>query len=171
MADVRVGILGATGLVGEHLLTILAERRFPVGELRLWGSERSRGRAIRYRGTAVTVGLATDAEVAAVDILFGAAGNGPSERFVPVARAAGALVVDKASLFRMRPDVPLVVPEVNPEALPRDPRGALVASPNCSTIPLVMVLKALSSLGTIERVTVSTYQAVSGSGRDALEEL
>jgi aspartate-semialdehyde dehydrogenase len=171
VADVRVGILGATGLVGEHLLSILAERRFPVRELRLWGSERSRGRTVGYLGTSVEVGVPSEAEVASVDLLFGAAGNGPSERFVPVARAAGALVVDKASLFRMRPDVPLVVPEVNPGALPRDPRGALVASPNCSTIPLVMVLKALEALGTIERVTVSTYQAVSGSGRDAVEEL
>lgn len=170
MPDVRVGILGATGLVGEHLLSILAERRFPVSELRLWGSERSRGRRLDYRGEALEVTLPTEADVASVDLLFGAAGNGPSERFVPAARAAGALVVDKAGVFRMRPDVPLVVPEVNPQDLPASVHGALVASPNCSTIPLVMVLKALGALQTIERVTVSTYQAVSGSGRDALEE-
>lgn len=171
MPDVRVGILGATGLVGEHLLSILAERRFPVREMRLWGSERSRGRQVEFAGERIEVRVPSDEEVSSVDLLFGAAGNAPSERFVPVAREAGALVVDKASLFRMRPDVPLVVPEVNPQDLPRKAAGALVASPNCSTIPLVMVLKALAGLGAIERVTVSTYQAVSGSGRDALEEL
>lgn len=171
VAKVRVGILGATGLVGETLVSILAERRFPVAELRLWGSERSRGRSVDFGGERLEVRLPDEREVGAVDLLFGAAGNGPSERYVPVARAAGALVIDKASLFRMRPEVPLVVPEVNPEALPRASRGALIASPNCSTIPLVMVLKALEPLGTALRVSVSTYQAVSGSGRDAVEEM
>jgi len=166
----RVGILGATGVVGERLLSILAERRFPVASLHLWGSARSAGRPVAFGDRTYAVEVPTDASVASVDLVFGAAGNDVSERFTPVARTAGALVVDKASLFRMRPEVPLVVPEVNPEALPDDPRGALVACPNCSTIPVAMALRALSRLGSVERVVVATYQAVSGSGRDALEE-
>jgi aspartate-semialdehyde dehydrogenase len=171
LPGLRVGILGATGLVGERLLAILGEGRLPVAELRAWGSDRSAGRRVAFAGGEVDVREPSAAEMAGLDVVFGAAGNDQSERWTPVARAAGALVVDKASVFRMRPDVPLVVPEVNPEALPAEPSGALVASPNCSTIPLVMVLKALAPLGTIERVTVATYQAVSGSGREALDEL
>lgn len=170
MPGLRVGVLGATGLVGERLLSILAERRFPVRTLHLWGSERSAGRRVRFLGDEVEVTVPSEREMASVDLVFGAAGNEQSKRWTPVARAAGALVVDKASLYRMQADVPLVVPEVNPEALPRDPHGALVASPNCSTTPVVMALKALSPLGGIDRVTVATYQAVSGSGRDALDE-
>lgn len=170
MPGYRVGILGATGLVGERVLSILEERRFPVRELRLWGSERSAGRRVTFAGEELAVTVPEAAAFADLDVVFGAAGNDQSAAWTPVARAAGALVVDKASLFRMQPDVPLVVPEVNPEALPPSPRGALVASPNCSTIPVVMALRALSRLGTVERVQVATYQAVSGSGRDALEE-
>lgn len=170
MPGLRVGILGATGLVGERLVSILAERDFPVRALSLWGSERSAGRRVLFRGETVEVTQPNEAGVSDVDVVFGAAGNDQSRRWTPVARAGGALVVDKASLFRMVPEIPLVVPEVNPQAMPAEPRGALVASPNCSTIPVVMALSALSALGRIERVTVCTYQAVSGSGRDALEE-
>jgi aspartate-semialdehyde dehydrogenase len=168
MSGLRVGVLGATGVVGERVVSILEEREFPVAQLELWAGPRSVGRRVSFRGEALKVEAPSEQALSRVDVAFFAAGNEASARWAPVAREGGALVVDKGSLFRMDPQVPLVVPEVNPEALPAEPRGALVASPNCSTIPLVMVLKALSSLAPVRRVVVATYQAVSGTGRDGL---
>lgn len=170
MSGLRVGVLGSTGVVGERVVSILAERGFPVDDLVLWGSERSAGRRIRFGGREIVVTEPSEEAFRGLDLVFGAAGNDVSRRWTPVARAEGALVVDKASLFRMDPEVPLVVPEVNASRIPA-PRGALVASPNCSTIPLVMVLDALRALAGLRRVVVATYQAVSGAGRDGLVTL
>lgn len=170
MSGLRVGVLGSTGVVGERVVSILAERGFPVDDLLLWGSARSSGRTVRFGTREYQVAEPAEAAFRGVDVVFGAAGNDVSRTWTPVARREGALVVDKASLFRMDPAVPLVVPEVNAGAIP-DPKGGLVASPNCSTIPLVMALDALRSLAGLSRVVVSTYQAVSGSGRDGLATL
>lgn len=170
MSGLRVGVLGSTGVVGERVVSILAERGFPVDDLILWGSQRSSGRRVRFGRREFRVAEPDEAAFRGLDVVFGAAGNDVSRTWTPVARHEGALVVDKASLFRMDPEVPLVVPEVNANEIPT-PRGGLVASPNCSTIPLVMALDALRSLAGLSRVVVSTYQAVSGSGRDGLATL
>ena len=170
MSGLRVGVLGSTGVVGERVVSILAERGFPVDDLVLWGSARSVGRRVTFAQREYAVREPAEADFRGLDLVFGAAGNDVSRAWTPKARAEGALVVDKASLFRMDPAVPLVVPEVNADRIP-EPKGALVASPNCSTIPLVMVLDALRRLAPLARVVVSTYQAVSGSGRDGLTTL
>jgi aspartate-semialdehyde dehydrogenase len=164
-----VAIAGATGVVGTAVRQILEERRFPVAELRLLASERSRGRSLPFAGHDIPVGVLGADSFAGVDLAFFACGGAASKEFAPAAAAAGALVIDKSSTFRQDPEVPLVVPEVNAEAL--DGHHGIIATPNCSTIQMVVALKPIYDAAGIERVVVSTYQATSGSGKKGPDEL
>ena len=164
-----VAIAGATGVVGGTVRAILEERGFPVGELRLLASERSAGRRLPFRGGEVEVRRLDEASFAGVDLAFFAAGGAVSKQFVPLAVSAGAIVIDKSSAFRGDPAVPLVVPEVNADHLDR--HQGLVATPNCSTIQMVVALKPIYDAAGIERVVVSTYQSVSGSGQGGIAAL
>ena len=164
-----VAILGATGLVGGTTVKILESRGFPLDELRLLASERSAHRTIPFRGRDVAVRPVADDAFSGVDLALFATSAELSRQWAPIATAAGARVVDNSSAFRLEPDVPLVVPEVNGALL--DARPPLVANGNCVAIPLTLLLHALSSLGRLERVTVASYQSVSGAGQEALDEL
>lgn len=165
----RVAIVGATGLVGEEMRNILDQRDFPVASLRLLASKRSEGRQIPWRGSEITVEALDANNFDGVDIALFSAGSDVSREYAPMARDAGAVVIDNSSAWRMDPDVPLIVPEVNPGALEKH-RG-IIANPNCSTIQIVVALKPLHDLWTAERVVISTYQAVSGTGKEAVNEL
>jgi aspartate-semialdehyde dehydrogenase len=167
--DYTVAIVGATGVVGGTVRAILEERDFPVGELRLLASERSRGAQLAFKGAACTVGELSAGAFAGVDLAFFAAGGAVSQEFVPQAVAAGAVAIDKSSAFRADPAVPLVVPEVNADHLAR--HQGIVATPNCSTIQMVVALKPLHDAAGVERVVVSTYQSVSGSGKRGVDDL
>ncbi len=168
MKKYNVAILGATGAVGTEFLKLIEERDFPFAELRLLASKRSAGKKIHFLGRDYTVEEATKDSFKGVDIaLF--AGGSISKEFAPCAVAAGAVVIDNSSAFRMDPEVPLVVPEVNPQAILR--HKGIIANPNCSTIIMVMALKPLYDLARIKRVVVSTYQAVSGAGKEGIDEL
>jgi len=164
-----VAIAGATGVVGGTVRAILEERGFPVGELRLLASARSTGRRLSFRSVEVEVQELTGGSFAGVDLAFFAAGGSVSKEFVPQAVAAGATVIDKSSMFRQDPDVPLVVPEVNADHLAT--HTGIIATPNCSTIQMVVALKPIYDAAGIERVVVSTYQAVSGSGQGGIAAL
>lgn len=164
-----VAIVGATGAVGQELLRVLADRSFPVRELRLLASKRSVGRTVRALGADHAVAEATPDALRGVDLALFSAGSELSKALAPGARDAGALVVDNSSAFRMDPACPLVVPELNADAI--DGHAGIVANPNCSTILLAMALGPLERLAGIKRVVVCSYQAVSGAGARALEEL
>ncbi len=164
-----VAVVGATGVVGREFLHVLEERRFPVSEVRLYASGRSAGESLVFRSREVVVQNLAQADFDGVDLVLSSPGASVSREFAPRAVAAGAVVVDNSSAFRMDPDVPLVVPEVNPEAA-RSHHG-VIANPNCSTIQLVVVLWPIHRAFGLKRVVVSTYQAVSGAGRKAMEEL
>ena len=165
----RVAIVGATGAVGQELLGILAERAYPVGELRLLASARSGGRACEFAGNVVKVEELTPRSFAGVEVAFFSAGGGVSREFAGRATDAGAVVVDNTSAFRMADGVPLVVPEVNPRAV-REHQGIL-ANPNCSTILMNVAVWPLHMAFGVRRVVVSTYQAVSGAGAAGIAEL
>ncbi len=165
----RVAVAGATGAVGGTMLEILAERNFPIDHLKLLASERSRGKRLRFRGEEFEVEVLSEDSFAGIDYALFSAGSARSREFAPAAVASGAIVVDNSSAFRMDPEVPLVVPEVNAHAL-RNHRG-LIANPNCSTIPIVVVLKPLHDRFRIKRLVISTYQSVSGTGTKAIQEL
>ncbi len=165
----RVAVVGATGMVGMAMREILEERRFPVDDLKLLASERSRGRRLPFRGEDVEVQVLEEDSFRGVDLALFSAGAEISRRFAPLAVRAGALVVDNSSAFRMDPEVPLVVPEVNPQDA-FSHRG-LIANPNCSTIQMVVALKPLHERSPLRRVVVTTFQSVSGTGKDAVEEL
>ncbi len=168
----KVAVVGATGNVGREILSILAERDFPADEVRALASENSAGREVSYGDDDVLkVEPLTGFDFRGIDLVLASAGAKVSAEFAPRAAAAGAVVVDNSSLFRMDPDVPLVVPEVNPSALAGYARRNIVANPNCSTIQLVMALAPLHRIARIRRVVVATYQAVSGAGKDAMDEL
>lgn len=168
MKKYNVAILGATGAVGQEFLNLIEERNFPFAELKMLASKRSAGKKIQFMGKEYTVEEATEDSFKGVDIaLF--AGGAASKTFAPAAVKAGAVVIDNASAFRMDPEVPLVVPEVNPEAIAN--HKGIIANPNCSTIIMVMALKPLYNVSKIKRVVVSTYQAVSGGGKEAMAEL
>ena len=168
MKKYNVAILGATGAVGQEFLNLIEERNFPFAELKLLASKRSAGKKIQFMGKEYTVEEATESSFEGVDIaLF--AGGSISKTFAPVAVKAGAVVIDNSSTFRMDPEVPLVVPEVNPEAIAQ--HKGIIANPNCSTIIMVMALKPLYEVSKIKRIVVSTYQAVSGGGKEAMAEL
>ena len=168
MKKYNVAILGATGAVGQEFLNLIEERNFPFAELKMLASKRSAGKKIQFMGKEYTVEEANEDSFKGVDIaLF--AGGAASKTFAPAAVKAGAVVIDNSSAFRMDPEVPLVVPEVNPEAIAN--HKGIIANPNCSTIIMVMALKPLYNVSKIKRVVVSTYQAVSGGGKEAMAEL
>ncbi|GAB2507226.1 aspartate-semialdehyde dehydrogenase [Pseudoxanthomonas sangjuensis] len=166
----KVAVVGATGAVGETMLSILAERKFPVSELVALASEKSAGGEVDFGGGKIDVEDLAQFDPTGVDIALFSAGGGVSKEYAPKFTAAGAVVIDNSSAFRYDDDVPLVVSEVNPEAAKNRPRG-IIANPNCSTMQLMPVLKPIHDLYGIERVNVATYQSVSGGGRSALEEL
>ncbi len=168
---VNVAIVGATGVVGEVLRRLLAERNFPVARLHLLASGRSAGRTLDFKGAEITVANLEDFDFAGVDIGFFSAGAAVSERYAPRAAAAGCIVVDNTSRFRCEDDIPLVVPEVNPGALAHCANRGIVSNPNCSTIQMVVALKPLHDRFRITRINVATYQAVSGAGRRAIGEM
>lgn len=168
MKRYNTAIIGATGAVGQEFLRLIEERNFPFGELKMLASSRSAGKTINFMGRAYTVEETTEKSFDGVQIaLF--AGGAASKLFAPAAVKAGAVVIDNSSNFRMDPNVPLVVPEVNPQAIAR--HKGIIANPNCSTIIMVMALKPLYNISKIKRVVVSTYQAVSGAGREGMDEL
>lgn len=167
----NVAVVGATGAVGEQLREVLEERQFPVGELRLLASERSAGQFLPFQNRQIRVDILKEDSFQNVDIGLFSAGGKVSAKYAPLAVAAGAVVVDNTSHFRMDPDVPLVVPEVNAEQIAKYKARGIVANPNCSTIQMVVALKPLHDAARLKRVVVSTYQSVSGAGRMAMEEL
>ncbi len=162
-------MLGSTGAVGQELLKLLEERAFPVGELRLLASQRSAGTIQFWNGSSLKVREVNESEFDGVDLVLASAGSGISRRWREVISKAGAIMIDNSSAFRMEPGVPLVVPEVNPQAI-KTHRG-LIANPNCTTILLTVVLAPLASLKPIRRVVVTTYQSASGAGARAMDEL
>ena len=167
----RVAIVGASGAVGQEFLRVLAERDFPIGELLLFGSERSAGRTYSFKGKDITVQLLQhDDAFAGVDIAFVSAGAGTSREYAEDITRYGAVMIDNSSAFRMDGDVPLVVPEVNAEDALTRPRG-IIANPNCTTIQMVVTLNAIEKISHIRKVHVSTYQAASGAGAQAMAEL
>jgi aspartate-semialdehyde dehydrogenase len=165
----KVGVLGATGLVGSAILELLAARDFPVAELRLLASERSAGKTIEWKGEALTVEAVSEDSIQGLDLVLSSAGGAVSAEWTPKIVDAGATVVDNTSYWRMKDDVPLVVSEVNPDAL--EGHQGIVANPNCSTMQMVVALKPLHDAAGIERLVISTYQAVSGTGKGAIDEL
>lgn len=168
MKKVNVAILGATGAVGQEFLNLIEERKFPFANLKLLASKRSAGKKIDFMGKEYTVEEATADSFKDVQIaLF--AGGSASKTFAPAAVKAGALVIDNSSTFRMDPDVPLIIPEINPEFIAKN--KGIIANPNCSTIVMLMALKPLYDRAKIKRIVVSTYQAVSGGGKEAIAEL
>ena len=168
-APPTVAILGATGAVGQELLELLAERSFPLKELRLLASPRSAGQTVSFKGETLTVQPVSAETLAGVDLVLASAGGSVSRQWAPLAVEQGAVVIDNSSAFRMDPQVPLVVPEVNPEAAKA--HQGIIANPNCTTILLTLALAPLASLRPLRRVVVSTYQSASGAGARAMEEL
>jgi len=166
---VNVAVVGATGAVGEEFLRILESRKFPIKELRLLASKRSAGKKIRFCGIDYTVQELTKHSFQGIKIALFSAGSSISKEFVPYAIESGAVCVDNSSAFRMDDDVPLVVPEVNPQDIKK--HHGVIANPNCSTIQMVVALKPIHDVARIKRVVVSTYQAVSGAGLKAIDEL
>ena len=169
MKTYTVAILGATGAVGQEMINILQERNFPVGKLIPLASARSAGKTLKFKGEDVTIQLACDEAFEGVDIVLGAAENDIAKQFAPAIVKAGAVFVDNSSAFRMDPNVPLIVPEVNPE----DVKGhkGIISNPNCSTIITITAVNALNSIAPIRTMTASTYQAVSGAGAGGPIEL
>ncbi len=169
--EYNVAVAGATGAVGRQMISCLEERNFPVKSIKLLASSRSVGRRLRFNGQEVEVAELTENSFSGVDIALFSAGGGTSKRFAPSAAEHGCVVVDNSSAWRMDPDVPLVVPEVNPLAVAGYPKKHIIANPNCSTIQMVVALNPIHQAYGIKRVVVSTYQAVSGTGLKAIEEL
>jgi len=169
MKTYTVAILGATGAVGREMMNILEERNFPVGKLIPLASARSAGKTLKFKGEDVTIGLACDEAFEGVDIVLGAAENDIAKKFAPAIVKAGAVFVDNSSAFRLCDDVPLIVPEVNPEDV-KNHKG-IISNPNCSTIITVTAVNALNAIAPIRAMTTSTYQAVSGAGAEGPVEL
>ena len=168
----NIAIVGASGAVGQEFLRVLAEQNFPIDELRLFGSKRSAGRTYSFRGRDYVVGELTHNadDFRGIDIAFTSAGAGTSKEYADTITAHGALMIDNSSAFRMNPDVPLVVPEVNGQDAFNTPRR-IIANPNCTTIQMVVALKPINDISPIRRVHVATYQAASGAGASAMAEL
>jgi aspartate-semialdehyde dehydrogenase len=169
----RVVVVGATGNVGREILNILAEREFPCDEIAAVASSRSAGSQVEFGETGKVLKCKNleHFDFAGWDIALFAAGSGPAQEYAPKAAAAGCIVIDNSSLYRMDPDVPLIVPEVNPEAIDGYTKRNIIANPNCSTAQLVVALKPLHDAATIKRVVVATYQSTSGSGKAGMDEL
>jgi aspartate-semialdehyde dehydrogenase len=167
----KIAIVGVSGAVGQEFLRVLEERNFPVDELVLFGSSRSAGKTYEFRGKSISVKeLKHDDDFKGVDIAFTSAGAGTSKEFAETITQYGTVMIDNSSAFRMDEDVPLVVPEVNPEDAKIRPRG-IISNPNCSTIQMVVALKPLNEISPVKRVHVSTYQSASGAGAVAMDEL
>jgi aspartate-semialdehyde dehydrogenase len=164
-----IAVVGATGAVGRVMLSILEERKFPIGKLVPLASSRSAGKQVEFNGRKITVEELKADSFAGLDIALFSAGGSVSLEFCPIAAQAGCVVIDNSSAFRMEKGIPLVVPEINPHAMGDNP--GIIANPNCSTIQMVMVLKPIHDRYQIKRVVVSTYQSVSGTGQSAIEEL
>ena len=170
-SEYHVAVAGATGAVGNEMLRILEEQEFPVASLKLLASSRSAGKTLDFRGESLHVEELRDDSFEGVDIALFSAGAAASRQFAPAAAESGCVVIDNSSGWRMDPEVPLVVPEVNPHAVADYRNKGIIANPNCSTIQMVVVLKPIYDAAGIERVVVSTYQAVSGTGKKAMDEL
>lgn len=168
---VNVAVAGATGAVGGAMLDVLERKNFPVNELRLLASEKSIGKKLKFRGQEINVQQLTKDSFKGIDIALFSAGASRSLEFAPAAAAAGAVVVDNSSAYRMDPEIPLVVPEVNPSAIAEYKKRGIIANPNCSTIQMLVALKPVYDKVGIKRIVVSTYQAVSGTGTQAILEL
>ncbi|MBI2083911.1 MAG: aspartate-semialdehyde dehydrogenase [Deltaproteobacteria bacterium] len=167
----HVGVVGATGAVGREMLSILDQRKFPIESVRAYASEKSVGQRLEFGKKKVAVELLTEKSFTGIDIALFSAGGSISQRFAPIAAESGAVVIDNSSAFRMEPDIPLVVPEVNPQAIEKFKNRRIIANPNCSTIQLVVALKPIHDLARIKRVVVSTYQSTAGAGQKAMNEL
>ena len=168
---VNVAVAGATGAVGNQMIRCLEETDFPVQSIKLLASARSAGRKLQFKGDSIAVEELKENSFKGQDIALFSAGGGTSERFAPHAAQDGCVVVDNSSAWRMDPDVPLVVPEVNPHAISQYTKKGIIANPNCSTIQMVVALHPIHKKYVIKRVVVSTYQAVSGTGKKAIDEL
>ena len=169
MSAKKVAVVGATGLVGQQILRTLESRSFPVDSIKLLASKRSEGKLLEFHGEQIPVEVLQEDSFEGIDLALFSAGGDTSKRFAPAAARAGCVVIDNSSAWRMDPEVPLIVPEVNPDAA--QAHHGIIANPNCSTIQLVVVLKPLHDAATIKRVVVATYQAVSGAGVQAVAEL
>lgn len=167
----KVAIVGATGNVGREMLTTLKERGFPISELVPLASARSKGQTVEFGEDEIAVQDLASYDFKGTDIVLSSAGAKISAEFAPRATKDGAVIIDNTSHFRMDPDIPLVVPEVNPEAIAEYKKKNIIANPNCSTIQMVVALKPLHEIARIKRVVVSTYQSVSGGGKEAMDEL
>jgi aspartate-semialdehyde dehydrogenase len=165
----RVAVVGATGAVGNLMIQVLEERNFPVADLKLLASARSLGKSLSFKGDPIGVQELREDSFKGVDVALFSAGGSVSRKFAPLAAEAGCVVIDNSSAFRMDPAVPLVVPEVNPDAL--KPGPGIIANPNCSTIQMVVALKPIQDAVGIKRIVVTTFQAVSGTGKRAIDEL
>ena len=171
MKTINVGVVGATGAVGEVFLELLEERDFPVGELRLFASEQSSGRSLKCKGAEYPVSGLSEGCFDGLDLVFFSSGDEISLEWAPKAVKSGAMAVDNSASFRMNSDFPLVVPEVNGDLLPKRGSPTIIANPNCSTIQLVVALAPLAKRFGLENVRVASYQSVSGAGRAGIEEL
>lgn len=167
----KIAIAGATGNVGTEILKILHERKFPVDEIIPLASSRSIGREVSFGDTDLKVRDLATFDFKGVDIVLSSPGGAVSAQYSPIAAKAGAVVIDNTSHFRMDPDVPLIVPEVNPHAIKDHTKRNIIANPNCSTIQMVVALKPIHDVAKIKRIVVTTYQSVSGTGKDAMDEL
>ncbi|MCL2473613.1 MAG: aspartate-semialdehyde dehydrogenase [Alphaproteobacteria bacterium] len=172
MKKFKVAVMGATGVVGKEMLNVLAERKFPVSEVVALASQKSAGKEISFgEKDILTVKALDDYDFTGTDICLASAGGSVSEKFAPKAAKQGCVVIDNTSFFRMDPEIPLVVPEVNPDAIAMYTKRNIIANPNCSTIQMLLALKPLHDIAVVKRVVVSTYQSVSGAGKDAMDEL
>ncbi len=169
MKKINLAILGATGAVGREMLKVLYERNFPIGELRALASAKSAGTKLPFGNTEVTVMEANDDAFIGMDVVLGAVSNAMSKKFAPAIKKAGAVYIDNSSAFRLDDDVPLVVPEINPEDALK--HNGIIANPNCSTIITMVAVGGISKIAEIESMVACTYQAVSGAGREGIEEL
>ncbi len=171
MKEVNVAVVGATGAVGNEMVKTLEQRDFPVKNLKLLASKRSVGKKMKFKGEDIPVYELTEDSFQDIQIALFSAGASVSKQYAPLAAAAGAVVIDNSSAFRQEPDIPLVVPEVNPHAIAQYKNRGIIANPNCSTIQMVVALKPIHDVARIKRVIVATYQAVSGTGQKAIDEL
>ena len=169
MSQYNVAIVGATGLVGETLLSLLEDREFPISSLIPIASERSQNKHVQFKGENIKIQVLNDFNFTGVDFAFFSAGALVSEQFAPIAAKSGAIVIDNTSQFRYEDDIPLVVPEVNPDALMKYSTTNIIANPNCSTIQMLVALNPIHQEATIKKINVATYQAISGAGRKTLD--
>ena len=169
MSQYNVAIVGATGLVGESLISLLEDREFPISSLIPIASERSQNKHVQFKGENIKIQVLNDFNFTGVDFAFFSAGALVSEQFAPIAAKAGAIVIDNTSQFRYEDDIPLVVPEVNPDALMKYSTTNIIANPNCSTIQMLVALNPIHQEATIKKINVATYQAISGAGRKTLD--